>query len=70
MKKKYRSLLICTITLFFLTQFFIHTEEITNAFFNGTILWFNNLLPNIFIFFIISKNCGINNLGFHKNPSY
>lgn len=54
MKKKYSSLLICTITLFFLTQFFIHTEEITNAFFEGTILWFNNLLPNIFIFFIIS----------------
>ena len=54
MKKKYSCLLICTITLFFLTQFFIHTEAITNAFFEGTILWFNNLLPNIFIFFIIS----------------
>lgn len=54
MKKKYTSLLICTITLLFLTQFFIYTKEITNAFFDGTILFIKNLLPNIFLFFIIS----------------
>lgn len=54
MKKKYTSLLICTITLLFLTQFFIYTKEITNAFFDGTILFVKNLLPNIFLFFIIS----------------
>ena len=54
MKKKYTSLLICTITLLFLIQFFIYTKEITNAFFDGTILFIKNLLPNIFLFFIIS----------------
>lgn len=54
MKKKYTSLLICTITLLFLIEFFIYTKEITNAFFDGTILFIKNLLPNIFLFFIIS----------------
>lgn len=54
MKKKYTSLLICLITLIFFSQFFIHTEIITEAFFNGTKLWFNNLVPTIFPFFIIS----------------
>lgn len=54
MKKKYSSLLICTITIFFLIQFFIYTEEIIQAFFHGTKLFFNSLLPNIFLFFIIS----------------
>lgn len=54
MKKKYTSLLICTIALIFLCQLFIHTEEITKAFFDGTKLFIYNLLPNIFLFFIIS----------------
>ena len=54
MKKKYTSLLICLITLIFFSQFFTHTEIITEAFFNGTKLWFNNLVPTIFPFFIIS----------------
>jgi len=54
MKKKYSSLLICMITIFFLSQFFIYTEEIIKAFFDATKLWFYNLVPTIFPFFIIS----------------
>ena len=54
MKKKSSNLLICAITLIFLSQFFVHTEEIIEAFFNGTKIFFYNVFPNIFIFFIIS----------------
>lgn len=54
MKKKYVSLLICTITLLFLIEFFNHTELVFQAFFDGTNLWFKNLLPTIFPFFIIT----------------
>lgn len=54
MKKKYFSLLICTITLVFIFHFFVYTDEIISAFFTATKLFFYNVFPNIFIFFIIS----------------
>lgn len=54
MKKKYSSLLICIMTIIFLSQFFLHTEKLQQAFYEGTSLWFYNLLPTIFPFFIIS----------------
>ena len=54
MNKKYISLSISLITLFFLLQFFIQSEVLLDTFFRTVKLWFYNLFPSIFIFFIIT----------------
>ena len=54
MNKKYISLTICCITLFFLSQFFFKSEILLDSFYQSIKLWFNNLFPSIFIFFIIT----------------
>lgn len=64
MKKKYTSLLICALTIFFLIEIFNNTEIILNAFFEGTIIWFKNIVPNTFLLFIITDI--LNNYHFTK----
>ena len=54
MNKKYKSFIIILITIFFLINFFINSSLLINTFFDTTKLWFNNLFPSIFIFFIIT----------------
>lgn len=54
MNKKLNSLLISLITLFFLVQFLIKSELLTNTFYQSISLWFYNLLPSIFFFFTIT----------------
>lgn len=54
MKKIHKNLLIYLITLFFLVEFLLYSNELINVFFNTIKLCFNNLFPSIFIFFTIS----------------
>lgn len=54
MNKKYKSLTISLITIFFLINFLLKSEILINTFFNTTKLWFYNLFPTIFVFFIIT----------------
>lgn len=54
MNRKYISLSISCITLFFLLQFLTKSEILLDTFFHTVKLWFYNLFPSIFIFFIIS----------------
>ena len=54
MKKIHKNLLIYFITLFFLVEFLINSNSLINIFFNTINLCFNNLFPNIFIFFTIT----------------
>lgn len=54
MKRIYKSLTISIITLFFLFSFLFNNEILINTFFNTSKLWFYNLFPTIFIFFIIT----------------
>ena len=54
MNKKYKSLTVSFITLFFLFNFLLHSEVMIKTFFDTTTLWFYNLFPSIFIFFIIT----------------
>ena len=54
MNKKYISLTISLITLLFLLNFFINSDILINTFFNTIKLWFNNLFPSIFVFFIVT----------------
>ena len=54
MNKKYISLIISFIAIFFLSQIFIKSEELLDTFFSTINLWFKNLFPSIFIFFIIT----------------
>ena len=54
MNRKYKSLIIIFITILFLINFFINSNLLINTFFDTTKLWFYNLFPSIFIFFIIT----------------
>ena len=54
MKKKQKNLLISLITIFFLIEFLLNSKALIRVFFNTLNLCFYNLLPNIFIFFIIT----------------
>ena len=54
MKKKQKNLLISLITIFFLIEFLVNSTTIISVFFNTINLCFNNLVPNIFIFFVIT----------------
>ena len=54
MNRKYKSLIIIFITILFLINFFINSNILIKTFFDTTKLWFYNLFPSIFIFFIIT----------------
>lgn len=54
MNKKYKSLTISLITIFFLINFLFNSEILIDTFFYTTKLWFYNLFPTIFTFFIIT----------------
>ena len=54
MNKKQKNLLISLITVFFLIEFLGNSDEIIMVFFNTLKLCIYNLLPNIFIFFVIT----------------
>ena len=54
MNRKYKSLTICCITIFFLINFLINSNILMQVFFDTTKLWFNNLFPTIFVFFILT----------------
>ena len=54
MNRKYKNLLISLITLFFLIEFLIDSKNLITIFFNTITLCINNLLPSIFIFFLIT----------------
>ena len=54
LKRIYKSLIISSLTLFFLFNFLMHSELLIHTFFNTTKLWFYNLFPTIFVFFIIT----------------
>ena len=54
MKKRHRNLLISLITIFFLIEFLLNSNTLIKVFFNTINLCFNNILPNIFIFFLIT----------------
>ena len=54
MNKKYKSLTVSLITLFFLFSFLLNNEIMIKTFFDTTKLWFYNLFHSIFIFFIIT----------------
>lgn len=54
MKKKHQNLLISLITIFFLIEFLIDTDTLIKVFFDTINFCFYNLLPNIFVFFLIT----------------
>ena len=54
MKKKHMNLLISFITIFFLIEFLTNSNDLINVFFKIIRLCFYNLLPNIFIIFLIT----------------
>ena len=54
MNKKQKNLLVSLLTIFFLVEFLCNSKTLINVFFNTVNLCFYNLLPNIFIFFIIT----------------
>ena len=54
MNKKYISLSISFLTLFFLLQFFLQSRLLIDTFFHTVKLCFYNLFPSIFVFFIIT----------------
>lgn len=54
MNKKYKSFIIIFITIFFIINLLINSNLLINTFLETTKLWFYNLFPSIFIFFIIS----------------
>lgn len=54
MNRKYKNLLISLVTLFFLIEFLIDSKTLITIFFNTIKLCINNLLPSIFIFFLIT----------------
>ena len=54
MNKKQKNLLISLLTIFFLIEFLCNSTTLMNVFFNTINLCFYNLLPNIFVFFIIT----------------
>ncbi len=54
MNKKFNSLLISFLTLMFLIEFLINNTRLINTFFQSIYLWFNYLLPTIFIFFTLT----------------
>ena len=54
MKKIHTNLLIYLVTIFFLIEFLINSNELINVFFNTIKLCFYNLFPTIFIFFTIT----------------
>ena len=62
MKAKYVNFIICSIILFFLIETFDHTKLIINTFLQSSKLWFNNLLPTLFPFFVITDL--LSNYGF------
>jgi len=69
MRKKYKSLTIYCITIFFLINFLFNSEMFINTFFNTTKLWFNNLFPTIFIFFIITDILNNYNFPYYVSKS-
>ena len=54
MKKKQKNLLISLITIFFLIEFLTNSSTLIKVFFDTVNLCFYNLLPNIFIFFVVT----------------
>lgn len=62
MKVKYKNFIICTLILLFLFEIFEHTNVINNIFIDSSKLWFYNLLPTLFPFFIITDL--LSNYGF------
>lgn len=54
MKKRQKNLLISLITIFFLMEFLLNSKALIKVFFNTINLCFYNLLPNIFVFFLIT----------------
>lgn len=62
MKAKYTNFIICFLMIIFLIEIFDHTEFIINTFYNASYLWFYNLIPTLFPFFIITDI--LSNYGF------
>lgn len=62
MKAKYTNFLFCLLIIFFLFEIFDHTNIISNIFLESSKLWFYNLLPTLFPFFIITDL--LSNYGF------
>ena len=54
MKKKYHNLIICLITLFFFLEIFNYTDLVIKAIYEGSIIWFTNIVPTILPIFIIT----------------
>lgn len=54
MKKIHQNLLISFITIFFLIEFLTNSSSLINVFFDTINLCFYNILPNIFVFFLIT----------------
>ena len=54
MKKKHINLLISLITIFFLIEFLTDSNTLIKVFFDTINLCFYNLLPNIFVFYLIT----------------
>lgn len=62
MKAKYTNFFICTLILFFFLEIFDHTNLLLDTFINSSKLWFYNLIPTLFPFFIITDL--LSNYGF------
>jgi len=62
MKAKYINFIICLLIIFFLFEIFDHTNIVASIFLNSSKLWFYNLLPTLFPFFIITDL--LSNYGF------
>lgn len=54
MNRKYKNLLISLITIFFIVEFLIDSKNLITVFFNTINICINNLLPSIFVFFLIT----------------
>ena len=62
MKAKYINFFICTLILLFFIEIFDHPNLIINTFIESSKLWFFNLIPTLFPFFIITDL--LSNYGF------
>lgn len=54
MKGKYTNFIICSLMIILLIEIFDHTKFIINVFYESSHLWFYNLIPTLFPFFIIT----------------
>ena len=70
MKKKYEYLLIYFITIFFLYEFFINTNEMINIIFKTIKLCYTSLLPSIIVFFTITDILNNYNFSFYLSKAF